>query len=169
VDHIEKSIEVNAPVSAVYNQWTQFEEFPKFMEGVTSVRQLDDKRLHWVATIGGKDLEWDAEITQQTPDKRIAWRSVSGAENAGSVVFTPADAQRTRVTLRIEYDPKGITEKVGNALGVVSGRVEGDLKRFKEFIEARGRETGAWRGEIQGGQVRGGGKSAGGRETGTSL
>jgi uncharacterized membrane protein len=153
---IVQSIDVNVPVGTAYNQWTQFEDFPKFMEGVKSVRQLDDKRLHWVAEIGGKDVEWDAEITQQTPDKRIAWRSTSGAENAGSVTFAPAGADQTKVTLRLEYDPKGVTEKIGNALGVVSARVEGDLKRFKEFIEARGRETGAWRGQIQGGQVKGG-------------
>jgi uncharacterized membrane protein len=173
VDHIEKSIEVNVPVSTAYNQWTQFEEFPRFMEGVTEVRQLDDKRLHWRANVGGKDIEWNAEITQQTPDKRIAWRSTSGAENMGSVSFHPLGTNKTSVTLRIDYDPKGFTEKVGNALGVLSARVEGDLERFKEFIEARGEETGAWRGQIQGGQVRGGGSgtggTAGGREAGSAM
>ena len=155
MDHIEKSVEVNVPVSTAYNQWTQFEEFPKFMEGVTAVRQLDDKRLQWHATVGGKEVEWTAEITQQTPDKRIAWRSTSGAENAGSVTFVTVNPKATRVTLRIEYDPKGFVENLGNALGVLSARVDGDLQRFKKFIESRGSETGAWRGQIQGGQVRG--------------
>jgi uncharacterized membrane protein len=151
---IEKSIEVRAPLRTVYNQWTQFEEFPRFMEGVTSVRQLDDKRLHWKAKVGGKDVEWDAEIFEQVPDRRIAWRSTSGARNAGTVAFSPADdGLSTRVSLAIDVEPEGVGEKVGSALGVVSGRVEGDLERFKEFLENRGRETGGWRGEIHGGET----------------
>jgi uncharacterized membrane protein len=136
---IEQSIEVNAPVRTVYNQWTQFEEFPEFMEGVEEVRQIDDKRLHWVAEIGGHRHEWDAEIFEQTPDQQIAWRK--------------AGDTRTRVTVVIGYEPDGAMEKVGTALGVASARVKGDLKRFKEFIEARGQESGAWRGEIHGGQT----------------
>jgi len=146
--YIEHAIEVNAPVRTVYNQWTQFEEFPKFMEGVERVQQLDDKRLHWHADIGFKDKEWDAEIVDQVPDQRVAWRSTSGAPNGGVVTFQPLDATRTRVTLRLEYTPDGLVENVGDTLGLVSRRVEGDLARFKQFIEARGTETGGWRGEI---------------------
>jgi uncharacterized membrane protein len=158
---IEKSIEVNAPATTVYNQWTQFEEFPRFMEGVKEVRQLDDKRLHWKAEIAGKDEEWDAEITEQIPDQRISWRSLGGAKNVGMVSFDPVDANRTRVTLRLDYDPQGVVETVGSALGILSARVQGDLERFKQFIESRGAETGAWRGEIHGGRVTGQGGQAG--------
>lgn len=151
----EQSIEVDAPIQTVYNQWTQFEEFPRFMSNVKEVRQLDDKRLHWRASIAGKEKEWDAEIFEQRQDERIAWRSTSGAHNAGTVRFDKAGDGRTRVTLELSYDPQGIVENVGDALGVVSAQVRGDLERFKDFIENRGRETGAWRGEIQGGQVKG--------------
>jgi uncharacterized membrane protein len=146
---IEKSIDVHVPVRTAYDQWTQFEEFPRFMEGVEEVRQLDDKRLHWRAKVAGREEEWDAEITEQLPDERVAWRSTSGAENAGVVTFHHIDANTTRVMLQLEYDPQGVVENVGDALGVVSRRVAGDLKRFKEFIEGRGTETGAWRGEIR--------------------
>ena len=146
---VEKSIEVARHVSVVYNQWTQFEEFPRFMEGVEAVRQLDDKRLRWRARIGGRTEEWDAEIVQQIPDQTIAWRRTLGARNAGVVVFRPLDAERTRISLAIEYDPRGFVEKLGAALGLVSRRVEGDLERFKRFIEERGAETGGWRGEIK--------------------
>jgi uncharacterized membrane protein len=150
---IEQSIEVNAPVRTVYDQWTQFEEFPEFMEGVEEVRQLDEKRLHWVAEIAGRRHEWDAEIYEQTPDQQIAWRSISGVRNEGTVRFEALPENRTRVHVRISYEPESALEKVGTALGVASGRVKGDLKRFKEFIEARGTETGAWRGEVHGGQL----------------
>ena len=146
---IEKSIEVEVPVRAAYNQWTQFEEFPRFMEGVREVRQLDDRHLHWCAVIGGKEQEWDAEITEQVPDERIAWRARSGAPNAGVVTFHRIADGRARIMLQLEYDPQGTVENVGDALGVVSRRVAADLWRFKEFIEARGRETGGWRGEIR--------------------
>jgi uncharacterized membrane protein len=151
--YVEKSIEVNVPVRTAYNQWTQFEEFPRFMEGVEEVHQLDDRRLHWRARIAGKTEEWDAEIVEQTPDQVVAWRSTTGAPNGGTVTFQPIDANTTRVNVRIEYDPQSFVEKAGDALGIVSRRVEGDLKRFKEFIESRGTETGAWRGEIHGGRV----------------
>jgi uncharacterized membrane protein len=150
--HIEHEVEVNAPLSAVYNQWTQFEEFPRFMQGVEQVQQLDDKRLHWRADIGFKDKEWDAEIVDQVPDQRVAWRSTTGAPNGGTVSFQPVDANRTLVRLRLDYDPEGFVENVGDTLGLVSRRVEGDLERFKQFIESRGAETGGWRGEIHGGQ-----------------
>lgn len=151
--HIEKSIEVNVPVSVAYNQWTQFEEFPRFMEGVKEVKQLDDTHLHWRAEIGGKEEEWQALITEQTPDYRIAWHSTSGAENSGAVTFHPIDDNRTEILLELSYEPEGVTENVGDMLGVVSRRIEGDLERFKEFIEARGSETGAWRGEVHHGRV----------------
>ncbi|HXK33320.1 MAG TPA: SRPBCC family protein [Dehalococcoidia bacterium] len=145
---VEKSIDVEVPVRTAYNQWTQFEEFPRFMEGVAEVRQVTDDRLHWKAEIGGKQEEWDARITEQTPDQRIAWTSEDGALNAGVVTFHKLEPNRTRVMLQMEYRPEGLVETVGDKLGFVSRRVEGDLKRFKEFIEERGSETGAWRGEI---------------------
>ncbi|HEX3204065.1 MAG TPA: SRPBCC family protein [Nitrospiraceae bacterium] len=146
---IEKSVEVNVPVRTAYNQWTQFEDFPRFMQGVDQVKQLDDKRLHWKAQIAGKDKEWDAEIYEQIPDKRIAWRSIAGAPNNGIVTFQELSPTKTRLTLHMEYDPETFVEKAGDAIGVVSMRVEGDLKRFKEFIESRGQATGEWRGEIR--------------------
>jgi uncharacterized membrane protein len=151
---IEQSIDVDVPVRTAYNQWTQFEEFPRFMEGVESITQLDDKRLKWVASIGGKRKEWTAEITEQRPDERIAWTSRGGAFNAGVVTFHRLSDNKTRVMLQLEYDPEGVVENVGDAVGVVSARVKGDLERFKQFIEERGRETGAWRGEIDRGQVK---------------
>src|SRR2546423_13886092 len=150
---IEQSIDVNVPVHTAYNQWTQFEEFPRFMEGVKEVRQLTDKRLHWRAVVGGKEKEWDAEIFEQTPDRKIAWRSTSGARNDGIVTFDKRSDNKTVVTLHLDYDPEGMVENVGDKLGVVSRRVESDLKRYKEFVESRGTETGAWRGEIHGGEV----------------
>lgn len=148
METIEKSIEINVPLKTAYNQWTQFEEFPRFMEGVEEVRQLDDTHLHWVANIGGKRVEWDATITDQVPDKRIAWYSEGERKQSGIVLFEPVNENTTRVTLRIDYEPEGIVEESGDKLGFVSRRVEGDLKRFKEFIESRGRETGAWRGTV---------------------
>ena len=146
---VQKSIDVHVPVRTAYNQWTQFEDFPHFMQGVEEVRQLDDKRLHWKATIGGKTEEWDAVITEQVPDMRVAWTNTTGARNAGVVTFHRLDDTTTRVMLQLDYDPEGVVENVGDALGFVSRRVEGDLERFKEFVEARGQETGAWRGTIQ--------------------
>jgi uncharacterized membrane protein len=151
---IEQSIVVEVPVQMAYNQWTQFEEFPRFMDGVESVRQLDDKRLHWRVNIGGKVKEWDAEITEQHPDERIAWTTRSGARNAGVVTFHRLDENRTKIMLQVDYEPEGVVENVGDAVGIVSGRIKGDLERFKEFIESRHRETGAWRGEIQPGQAK---------------
>ena len=145
---IEKSIEVDAPLRTVYNQWTQFEEFPRFMEGVEEVRQLDDRRLHWSAEVGGAHKEWYARITRQVPDEVIAWESEGDAPNAGEVSFIPLDDGRTEVHLRLDYEPEGLKEQIGDALGVVSRQVEGDLKRFKEFVEKRGVETGAWRGSV---------------------
>jgi uncharacterized membrane protein len=150
----EESIEVDVPVRVAYDQWTQFETFPQFMEGIERVEQLDDKRLRWRANVGGKTLEWDAEITDQTPDRRIAWRSTSGVENGGAVLFDSISSGRSRITVRIDYETDGAAQAIGSALGVLSGRIKGDLKRFKEFIESRGVETGAWRGEIHGQEVK---------------
>lgn len=148
MERIEKSIEVNAPLREVYNQWTQFEDFPRFMEGVEEVRQVDDKHLHWRAQIWGKEAEWDAEIYEQFVDRRIAWQSTSGHPNTGAVSFTEVGPERTRVNLVIEYEPLGAAEKMADFFGVVSSRVEGDLRRFRDFIEERGAATGAWRGQI---------------------
>jgi uncharacterized membrane protein len=145
---IEKSIELNVPVQTAYNQWTQFEEFPKFMEGVKQVTQIDDKRLQWKATIAGKDEEWKAEITEQIPDQRIAWTGKGGAMNAGIVTFSPVSEATSKLMLQMEYLPSGAVEKAGDAMGLVTRRVEGDLRRFKTFIESRGQETGAWRGTV---------------------
>jgi len=148
MSNIEKSIDVHVPVHTAYNQWTQFEAFPRFMEGVEEIRQLDDKRLHWRANVGGKVKEWDAVITEQVPDQRIAWRNTTGASNAGVVTFHRLNDNTTRVMLQLEYEPEGVVENVGDVIGVVSSRVKGDLERFKRFIEERGSETGAWRGKI---------------------
>jgi uncharacterized membrane protein len=150
---IQKDIVVDVPVSTVYDQWTQFESFPEFMEGVKEVVQLDEKRLRWRAEIAGKDEEWEAEITDQIPDRHIAWRSVTGAMNAGSVIFEPAGEGKTKVLLELTYEPRDAAEKVGDALGFLGRRVSGDLERFKRFIESRGAPTGAWRGEIHGSSV----------------
>jgi uncharacterized membrane protein len=146
---IEQSVDVNVPVREAYNQWTQFEEFPEFMKGVESVKQTDDTHLHWVAEIAGVRKEWDAEITQQEPDQRIAWNSTSGADNAGAVDFHRLDDEKTRITLTMDVDPEGIVENLGNAIGVPERQVEGDLKRFKEFIEQQGVASGAWRGKVE--------------------
>jgi uncharacterized membrane protein len=145
---VTKSIDVNVPILTAYNQWTQFEDFPHFMEGVKSVKQLDDTHLHWVAEIAGVEKEWDAEITEQHPDERIAWKSLSGPKHAGVVTFHRLDDNMTRVMLQMDVDPEGPLENIGVAIGALDRRVEGDLDRFKQFIEFRGRETGAWRGEV---------------------
>ena len=146
---IIESIDVRVPVRTAYDQWTHFEEFPRFMEGVEKVQQLDDTRLHWVAKVGGKEKEWDARITEQTPDQRVAWRATSGAPNAGVVTFHRIDDTTTRVTVQMDVEPEGPIEKIGTAAGVPKRQVKEDLERFKKFIESRGRETGAWRGEVQ--------------------
>jgi uncharacterized protein (TIGR02271 family) len=142
------TIEVNAPLRVVYNQWTQFEEFPRFMEGVEEVRQEGNKRLFWKAKIAGKVKEWEAEITDQVPDQKIAWRSIDGSSNAGTITFNALGADTTQVNAEIEYEPEGLLEKTGDVLGIPSGRIEGDLTRFRDYIEKRGRETGGWRGQV---------------------
>jgi uncharacterized membrane protein len=145
---IEESVDVAVPVRAAYDQWTQFEEFPEFMEGVESVTQLTDTQLHWVAEISGVRREWDAEIAEQHPDERIAWHATDGTTNAGVVTFHRLDDTTTRVMLQLDFEPEGIVESAGDVLGFVRRRAAGDLDRFKEFIERRGHETGAWRGEV---------------------
>jgi uncharacterized membrane protein len=151
---IVENIEVDVPVRAAYDQWTQFEDFPEFMDGVKRVQQLTDKTLEWTARIGGIERTWRAEIVEQEPDQRVAWRSTDGAKNAGVVSFEPLGDQQTRVTLQLDVEPEGPLEAAGDALGMVERRVEGDLKRFKEFIESRRQPTGAWRGEIPEGATR---------------
>ncbi len=146
---VEKSVEVECPVRTVYNQWTQFEEFPRFMAGVKEIRQLDDTHVHWRAEVWGKEEEWDAEITEQTPDVRISWRSISGSRNAGTVRFEPLGPDRTRIRLVLAYEPNGAIENLGSALGAVSSQVQSSVDDFKHFIERRQEETGAWRGEVR--------------------
>ena len=149
MSEIMESVDVNVPVRTAYDQWTQFETFPKFMEGVKQVRQLDDRNLEWVADVAGKEKRWQAKITEQEPDQRIAWTSTEGAHNAGVVTFHRLADGKSRVTLQLDVEPDGPVETAGDALGVVRHRVKGDMERFKEFIESRGRETGAWRGEVK--------------------
>ncbi len=146
---VQESVDVEVPLETAYNQWTQFEEFPRFMEGVESVTQLDDTHLRWKADIGGVRREWLAEIAEQRPDERVAWRAVEGAKNAGVVTFHRLDERRTRVMLQLEFEPESPTEAVGDKLGFVTRRAKGDLERFKEYIESRGSETGGWRGEVE--------------------
>jgi uncharacterized membrane protein len=146
---IEETIDVNVPVSTAYNQWTQFEEFPTFMEGIERVKQLDDTHLLWTAEIAGQKEEWKAEITEQHPDHRVAWKATEGRDNAGVVTFRQIDEGTTRVAVQMDWEPAGAVEGAGAAVGADSRRVKGDLERFKEMIESRGTETGAWRGEVE--------------------
>jgi uncharacterized membrane protein len=148
---ITESIEVDVPVSTAYDQWTQLEDFPLFMEGVDHVQQLDDTRLHWVATVAGKTAEWDAKILEQHPDKQISWISEDGKKTRGTVTFEPLGESRTLIRLSMSYQAEGLTEALGSAAGLDQRRVRGDLERFKELIESRGAESGAWRGEVTAG------------------
>jgi hemerythrin superfamily protein/carbon monoxide dehydrogenase subunit G len=145
---VQKSIEVDVPISTAYNQWTQFEEFPQFMSGVEQVEQLDERTLRWVAQIAGVRRQWNATVLEQVPDQKVAWAATEGATNAGAVYFEPVGGGRTRVTLYLDYEPEGLVEKVGDAVNVVERQATGDLERFKTFIEERGTETGGWRGEV---------------------
>jgi uncharacterized membrane protein len=145
---VKESVEVNVPVSTAYNQWTQFEEFPSFMENVESVTQLDDTHLRWIAEVGGKRQEWKAEITQQVPDEIIAWRSTEGQENAGSVRFESLGADSTKIDVTLTWEPEGIVEAAADRIGISERALSVDLGRFKELVESRGVESGAWRGEV---------------------
>jgi uncharacterized membrane protein len=151
--HVEQSIEVNVPVTLAYDQWTQFESFPQFMDGVQRVTQQDDTHLLWTAEIGGEERTWVAEITRQEPDRVIAWRSTEGKQNDGQVTFDPISADSSRVTAEFDLDTDGFKESLGDALGFIDRRVKGDLEHFKEFIEKRVVPTGAWRGEVREGQT----------------
>jgi len=150
---IQETIVVDRPVSMVYNQWTQFEEFPEFMSGIEEARQVDDTHVHWKARIGSKLEEWDAEITEQEPDRRISWKSVSGAHNAGTVRFKPLGTDRTEVQLLLVYETIGAYESLGHALGRIRKRVKDSLVEFKDFSERHSNETGAWRGEVVHGEA----------------
>ena len=153
MSHHSSTIEVDRPLEVVYDQWTQFEEFPSFMNGVEEVAQIDDKRNHWKVSIAGVEREFDTVIVEQEPGRKIAWSSISGAKVSGEVDFERVDAERTAVTLVLDFEPEGVTEKVGAAVGVVGAQASTDLSRFKEFIESRERPTGGWSGEIHGGAV----------------
>ncbi len=155
MSQILESIDVDVPVRTAYDQWTQFEEFPMFMDGVESIRQIDDTHLEWTASIAGVRKHWRAEITEQTPDQRIAWNATDGAENAGVVTFHRLDDRKSRVTLQLDVEPEGPLESAGDALGFVQRSATGDLQRFKAFIEERGTATGAWRGEVEQNDVTG--------------
>jgi uncharacterized membrane protein len=156
----DDSIDIDVPVRVAYDQWTQFESFPEFMEGVESVVQEDDKTLRWTATVAGKTKSWRAEITDQTPDTRVAWKSIEGAENAGAVLFESLGPDRTRITLKLDADPEGVVETIGANLGFLERQVSDDLERFKTFVESRAASTGAWRGEIHGDEIRSGGETS---------
>ena len=147
--NVEQSIDVDVPVSTAYNQWTQFESFPQFMKGVDSVTQLTDTLTHWKTSIGGVEREFDAEISEQHPDERVAWHSIDGKTHAGVVTFHRLSDTTTRIMVQIDWETESLAEKIGAAVGVDDAQVKGDLKRFKEFIESRGTETGAWRGDVQ--------------------
>ena len=146
---VEESVEVEVPVSTAYDQWTQFEKFPSFMDGVEKVKQLDDTHLHWVASIGGHQEEWDAEITEQIPDERIAWKATSGKGNAGVVTFHRLDDQRSKIMLQLDWESEGMVEALGAMVGQDDRKVKGDLERFKELIEKRGTPSGAWRDKVE--------------------
>ncbi|MEU2350414.1 SRPBCC family protein [Modestobacter sp. NPDC049651] len=145
---VEKSIDVDAPIRQVYDQWTQFESFPEFMGGVERITQTDDRHTHWVTNVDGVKREFDAEITEQHPEERVAWKSTDGKSHAGVVTFHKLDDTTTRVMVQIDWAPEGIVEKVGAATGFDDRQVKGDLDRFKTFIESRGSATGSWRGEV---------------------
>jgi uncharacterized membrane protein len=150
---VDEKIEVKVPVSTAYNQWTQVQEFPRFMQGIEQVKQLDTIRLRWTAEVGGERKDWYARITRQVPDEVVSWESEGGVVNSDTVVFHPVGADKTEIQVHMEYEPEGAKEKAGGALGVPDRRVASDLKRFKDFIEERGSETGAWRGEVKHGDV----------------
>ena len=148
---VVKSVDVDAPISAVYNQWTQFESFPQFMGGVDEITQTDDTHTHWVTSIGGVTREFDTEVTEQHPEERVAWKSTDGTTHAGVITFHRLSDTSTKVTAQIDWQPEGVVEKAGSVLGFDDRQVQSDLDRFKVFIESRGHETGAWRGDVPAG------------------
>jgi len=150
---VEESVEIDVPVETAYNQWTQFEEFPRFMKGIDEVRQLDDTHLHWVVSSGGRRREWDAEISEQRPDERIAWHATSGKRNAGVVTFHRIGDERSKVMVQLDFEPEGLRESLGSMVGLDRRRIRGDLERFSELVELRGGESGAWRGTVEEGTV----------------
>jgi uncharacterized membrane protein len=154
VETIKESIDVAVPVATAYNQWTQFEEFPKFMEGVESVQQTDDTHLRWVAEVGGERREWQAQIVEQVPDEKVAWQATGGDGPNGIVTFEPLGEARTMITVEMSYEPEGLKETLGAKIGLDSRQVKEDLQRFEQLVEALGQETGAWRGEVHSGQRR---------------
>jgi uncharacterized membrane protein len=154
MEAIRESIDVNVPVSTAYNQWTQFEEFPKFMEGVQSVEQVDDTHLRWVAEVSGERREWQAEIVEQVPDEKVAWRATSGNGPNGILTFEPLGADKTLITVEMSYEPQGLKETLGAKVGLENRQVREDLERFKQLVETLGQETGAWRGEVHSGERR---------------
>jgi uncharacterized membrane protein len=167
VSRIIEDIDVAVPVRVAYDQWTQFESFPKFMAGIDRVVQVDDKTLEWTATIAGVVKHWRAEIVEQQPDDLVAWRSIEGAHNDGMVRFEALGPERTKVILQLEVEPEGFVEKAADALGVVERRVRGDLERFRDFIESREQPTGGWRGHIEDGHVEDDDDEEGGEPVGT--
>ena len=150
---VEQSIDIGVPVSVAYDQWTQFESFPEFMDGVEEVRQIDDTHLHWRANVAGREVEWDAVITEQLPDQRVAWKATDGKANAGVVTFHRLSDESSRIMVQIEHESDGVMEKVGSALGADKREVKNSLERFKELVERRGGATGAWGGEVEAGEV----------------
>jgi uncharacterized membrane protein len=146
---VEESVEMNIPVETAYNEWTQFEEFPRFMEGIEEVRQLDDTHVHWVASSGGRRREWDAEITEQRPNERVAWHATSGKRNAGVVTFHRLGDERSKMMVQLDFEPEGFRDTAGSILGLDRRRIRGDLERFSELVEGRGVESGAWRGTVE--------------------
>ncbi|WBB81470.1 SRPBCC family protein [Micromonospora sp. WMMD882] len=145
---VTEHVDVDVPIRTAYDQWTQFEEFPQFMEGVEEVRQVSDTMTHWKVEIAGVKREFDAQITEQLPDERVAWNSTGGTKHGGVVTFHRLDEEHTRITLQLEFEPQGVVEQAGDKLGIVDRRAKGDLERFKSFIERRGQESGAWRGQV---------------------
>ena len=154
METVKEAIQVDVPVSTAYNQWTQFEEFPKFMDGVESVEQIDDTHLRWVAEVGGERREWLAETVEQVPDEKLAWRAVDGIGPNGIVTFEPLGEEKTLITVEMSYEPEGFKETLGAKVGLDNRQVREDLERFKQVVEVLGRETGAWRGEVHSGQRR---------------
>ena len=154
METVKETIQVDVPVSTAYNQWTQFQEFPNFMDGVESVEQIDDTHLRWAAEVGGERREWQAEIVEQVPDEKIAWRAVDANGPNGIVAFEPLGEDKTLVTVEMSYEPEGLKESLGAKIGMDTRQVQEDLERFKQLVEALGQETGAWRGEVHSGQRR---------------